>query len=109
VLTYYAVYREEAGTGPPAGLIVLEQRTGDALMWNHQTGAWRYDPALAIRWLDDPENWDRFKTISRAEAEQVTMVVTRATEALPDEDTIRWLFQTRGNPPNSSDPSDPPE
>jgi hypothetical protein len=106
MLSYYALYREEAGKGPPAGIIVMDERTGDALMWSHRAGAWRYDPDLAVRWLDDPDNWDRFKPVDRAEAEIVTMVVTRAQEALPDEDTIGWLFQRQGRPPASSDLSD---
>jgi hypothetical protein len=106
MLSYYALYREEAGKGPPGGIIITDERTGDALLWSHRERAWSYDPDLVDRWLGDPDNWDRFKPVNRAEAEIVTMVVTRAQEALPDEDTIRWLFTWKGRPPTSPDLSD---
>jgi hypothetical protein len=111
MISYYAVYEQEVGEGPPRGIIITDERTGDAIVWNHQTKAWRYDPELAGRWMDDPDNWDRYKPVDRAEAEIVTMVVTRAQEALPDEDTIGWLFRTKGRPssyPDLSDQSSPP-
>jgi hypothetical protein len=85
VISYYALFDEEKDVGPAVGLFILEERTGDAL--------------LVIRVLDKPRNWRRFKAVDRAEAEIRVMEVTRASlTPLPDEDMIRWMFQSKGAP-----------
>ena len=98
MLAYYVLYKVEISQGPPAGIIVLETRHGDAMLWNHLAKAWQYDPATAQRILANPENMDRYQNVDRATAEQVTLVVTKGHAPLPDETTIRWIFDRKGIP-----------
>jgi hypothetical protein len=106
MLSYYAIYKHdttEHPTEPPTGIAFLDNGTGDGMIWDHMQKAWVYDPGLIIRFLDDYRNQDRFKTVDRATAEAVTLEVTGGKEGLPDEETIRWIFQWKGNPPQSDD------
>lgn len=102
MLSYYAIYENDT-TERPRGIFLLDNRTGDGMLWNHMNKAWRYDPGLIIQFLDDYRNQERFKTVDRATAEEVTLEVTGGKEALPDEETINWIFQWKGNPPQSED------
>jgi hypothetical protein len=52
----------------------------------------------------DPKNRNRIKNASRAEADDAAWVVSSGNERLPDEDTIRWIFQWKGQPPDSDVP-----
>lgn len=106
MIAYYSLYQREAGVGPPEGLLVLETETGDGLYWDHRAQAWRYDRALVARTVFDWKNEDRIDPVGRADAEQVAMVVTGAAEPLPDEDTIRWIFQWQGEPPRGESQAD---
>lgn len=98
MLIYYALYRDTAGQGPPVGIFILEEQTGDALLWSHRATAWRRDAELVERVLGDSENWDRIERVSRDAAEHVTMMVTRTEFALPDEETLRWLMRKGDRP-----------
>jgi hypothetical protein len=102
MLSYYAIYdhdtRERA-----RGIALLDNRTGDGMIWDHLQKAWVYNPELIVRFLDDHRNWDRVEEIGREKAEEVTLQVTEGKEALPDEETIGWIFQWKGKPPQSED------
>lgn len=97
-LTYYLLYTRSIADRAPASVVLLEPTTSDALLWNLREKAWVYDPPSAQQILFDQANWDRFREVDRAEAEAVTPGITGG-EPLPDEETIRWLFQWKGEPP----------
>jgi hypothetical protein len=61
-----------------------------------------YDPALVVRFLDDYRHFDEYRTVDRETAERATPQITGG-ENLPDEETIAWIFQWRGSPPQSED------
>ena len=106
MLSYYAIYKKDASEPPPRGIFIQDARTGDALLWNHRSKAWLYDPDLVERFLDDFRNWDRVEQVDRATAERITVQITEhegISEPLPDEDTIYWAFQWKGAPPQSED------
>jgi hypothetical protein len=72
-----------------------------AMHWNHVQSAWVYDPDGNAAVLgDDDEYGERIREIERGEAERVTPGITGG-EGLPDEDTIRWVFQWKGAPPQA--------
>jgi hypothetical protein len=98
-LVYYLLYKTTVSQPPPTGIVILESRTTDALVWDHLDKAWVYDPELAHEAVFGFENWEKFRAVSRAEAEEATPGITE-TEPLPDEDTIRWLFHWKGEPPD---------
>ncbi len=101
MLSYYAIYRTSTSE-PPVGIFAMETAQGHALIWDHEERAWAYDPALAVRFLDDPRNWDAYRTVDRETAEQMTPEITGG-ENLPDEESIRWVFQWKGDPPQNDD------
>ncbi|MFC7547927.1 hypothetical protein [Plantactinospora sp. GCM10030261] len=100
--SYYVLYWDEVGSGPPAGVIARDPRTGDALIWSHIQQAWQYAPRTAIEFLNDYRNLDRYEPIDRETAERVALSIT-GTEPLPDEDDIEWIFSWKGAPPQSED------
>jgi len=51
-----------------------------------------------VRFLDDDRNDARQQSIDRATAERITPGITGGEE-LPDEETIGWMFQWQGRPP----------
>ncbi|WP_327042710.1 hypothetical protein OG400_11375 [Micromonospora ureilytica] len=93
-MSYYVIYRIDEQSGP-AGLFVMDAGPGQAILWDHRARAWAYDPRLVVRFLDDYRNADRYKNVSRADAEAVVEVVTGG-EALPDESSIRAMFERGG-------------
>jgi hypothetical protein len=97
-LAYYALYRSCAADPEASGVVVLETETPDALLWDHTQKAWVYNPGAAHRILFKRKNSERIRSVSRAEAEGVTPGITGG-ELLPDEETIRWLFRWKGEPP----------
>ena len=101
MFSYYAIYniRDKA---QPAGLFVMDVGAGHALLWDHKAKAWSYNPALVVRFLDDDRNEDRWASVNRSSAEGIALRVTEG-EALPDEETIAWIFQWEGRPPQGSD------
>lgn len=101
MLEYFATYRNGT-TQPPTGIIVAEAAQGDFLIWDHRARAWVYDPALAVRYLDDHRNLDKYQNVDRETAERIVPGITGG-EKLPDEDSIRWVFQWKGAPPQRDD------
>jgi hypothetical protein len=101
MLTYYIIYKSETDR-TPAGIIVRGRGGVDALIWNHRLGAWQYNPRTAVDFLGNDENWDSYEAVPREVAERVAPQVTGGEE-LPDEDTIRWIFQWKGEPPQRED------
>jgi hypothetical protein len=99
MLTYFVIYKPDLN-GVPVGIVVRGQGGEDALMWNHRAGAWTYDPSTAGRFLGNEENWDRFQPVDRDTAALATPQVTGGQE-LPDEESIRWIFQWKGEPPQT--------
>lgn len=97
-LAYHAIYREQAGVGPPVGLMVADPRTGDGLIWNHRLRGWQYNPGAVARKTLALEQ-DDVSPVDRAEAERVALKITKGLEVLPDEETIRWIFGWKGEPP----------
>jgi hypothetical protein len=95
------LYKTDAKEAP-AGIAVMEVAEGHALLWSHREKAWAYNPGRVVRFLDDYRNSGRFETVDRETAERVTPQITGG-EKLPDEDTIAWVFQWRGEPPQSDD------
>ncbi|MEW2143937.1 hypothetical protein AB0869_14100 [Micromonospora vinacea] len=90
-MTYYVIYRNDERVGGPAGLFVMDVGAGNAILWDHRSGHWAFDPALVVRFVNDYRNVDRFETVDRATAERVAEAVSGGT-ALPDEDDIRAMF-----------------
>ncbi|MET8356436.1 hypothetical protein [Micromonospora sp. NPDC005171] len=90
-MTYYVIYRNDERVGGPAGLFVMDVGTGNAILWDHRSGHWAFDPALVVRFVNDYRNVDRFETVDRATAERVAETVSGGI-ALPDEDDIRAMF-----------------
>jgi hypothetical protein len=101
MFTYYVLYRDDRRT-TAVGLFVTEDSQAHAMLWDHRAKAWAYDPALVVRVLDDYRNYDRYKTVDRETAERVAPQITGG-ESLPDEETIAWIFQWEGNPPQSEE------
>ncbi|WP_330439831.1 hypothetical protein OHB44_05860 [Micromonospora sp. NBC_00821] len=93
-MSYYVIYRIDEQSGP-AGLFVMDAGPGQAILWDHRSRAWAYDPGLVVRFLDDYRNADRYKNVSRADAEAVVEAVTGG-ETLPDESSIRAMFKRGG-------------
>jgi hypothetical protein len=90
-LTYYVIYRNDERAGGPAGLFVMDVGEGKAILWDHRSGGWAFDPALVVRFVNDYRNADRYETVDRATAERVAETVSGGA-ALPDEEGIRALF-----------------
>jgi hypothetical protein len=95
--SYYAVYNKR-DRDQVAGLFVMDVRAGHGLLWDHRLKAWSYNPELVLRFLDDDRNDDRWDSVDRAIAERIAPSITGGEE-LPDEETIAWVFQWRGRPP----------
>jgi hypothetical protein len=102
MLTYYAIYGFKTDQ-PPRGIFVMDWNTEDGLAWNHMSKAWQYDPVGMTEFLFDERNYDRVQKIDRATAERITLDITRGREPLPSEETIYWIFQWKGEPPQSGD------
>jgi hypothetical protein len=102
MFTYYVIYPDDR-TKQPVGLFVTEDSQGHAMLWDHRAKAWVYDPALVVRFLDDYQHIDEYETVDRETAERATPQITGG-EQLPDEETIAWIFQWEGNPPQTEDP-----
>src|SRR5262245_28413847 len=105
MLSYYALYQPNATD--PSGIMVTGYRAADgspgerpwhAMRWSHRQQAWVYDPAGASRMLADHDSDDRVRLVDRETAVRLAPTVTGG-EKLPDEDTILWIFQHRGTPP----------
>lgn len=92
MLSYYVIYRTDE-QGEPAGLFVMDAGHGQAVLWDHRARAWAYDPGLVVRFLDDYRNFDRYRNVSRAEAEAVAETVTGG-EKLPAEGELRAMFES---------------
>ncbi|MFI5485764.1 hypothetical protein [Micromonospora echinaurantiaca] len=90
MLTYYVVYRTEAKT-EPAGIFVMDVATGAAVLWNHRSRGWSYDPALVVRFLDDPRNVDRYEVVDLVTLQGLTETVTGSP--LPDERALRTMLE----------------
>ncbi|MFC7758193.1 hypothetical protein ACFQY4_09415 [Catellatospora bangladeshensis] len=89
---------------PAEGIFVV--RSNDpayAMYWDKVQKAWIFDPVSIERFRFKAENIDRYDRITRAEAEALMLVNTEGTEALPDEETILWIFQWKGEPPQDDD------
>lgn len=115
-MDYYALYDHDNGWErgePPVGIIVelCDGLTSEgacveyhAMHWDHGSKAWVYDPEGNAEILADVDTFaERQRSVERDEAELITPAITGGEE-LPDEDTIRWIFQWRGDPPQAPDP-----
>ncbi|HEX6686362.1 MAG TPA: hypothetical protein VF062_26560 [Candidatus Limnocylindrales bacterium] len=107
------IYKHDAGWAKgesPTGIIVVHRVYAPdwssmeyhAMHWNHDQQAWVYSPAICADWLSDEDNDERRLDMPRAEAERLTLTITGGEE-LPDEDTILWIFQWKGEPPQAED------
>ena len=101
-LFYYVIFRS-AKDHTPAGIVVqgVDGLEGHGLIWSHRAGAWRYDPILSDEAVGGSD-WETTDLVSREEAERATPTATGG-QALPDEDTIWWIFQWKGDPPQNQD------
>jgi len=112
-LVYYAIYEFdfdwEKGR-PPVGIIVSHRVHAPdrnsvvyhAMHWDHEQLGWVYAPDRCSYFLNSDDNLDRQLVVERAEAERITPAITGGEE-LPDEDTILWIFQWKGEPPQAED------
>ena len=112
-MDYYALYEFdfdwEKGR-PPVGIIVSHSVHAPdrsslvyhAMHWDHQEMGWVYAPERCSSFLGRDDNLERQRAIERAEAERITPAITGGEE-LPDEDTILWIFQWKGEPPQAED------
>lgn len=90
-MTYYVIYRNDEKEGGPAGLFVADVGTGNAILWDHRSGGWAFDPDLVARFVNDYRNGDRFEAVNRSTAESVAEAITGGSPLL-DEDGIRAMF-----------------
>ena len=100
MLAYYVLYRTDEKTRP-TGIFVMGSG-GHALIWDHRQKAWSYNPSLVVRIVDDYRNFDRYETVDRETVERIAPQVTGG-EQVPDEESIHWVFQWEGNPPQNED------
>ncbi|MEV1146362.1 hypothetical protein [Micromonospora sp. NPDC049799] len=91
MLTYYVIYRNDEKNSP-RGLFIMDTRRGGALLWDHRQGAWSYDPALVVRFLDDYRNLDRYVSVPRSDAEGVVGEITGG-EHLPEENALESMIE----------------
>jgi hypothetical protein len=111
MLSYYEIYQlgtTSSSGQSPAGIIVMDGKTGDAIRWIRLIKDWVYDPTGIVRFLDEPMNWDRIEPIDRAAAERLTLEITErdgVRQDLPSEEEIRAMFAAWTAPPES--PPDP--
>ncbi len=104
MINYYQTYVRDARDGQPRGIFVVRANDpADAMFWNKVQKAWIFDPQSIAAFRFKAENIDRYDRISRAEAEALMLEITKGTEALPDEETILWIFQWKGAPPQDDD------
>ncbi|MFD6562779.1 hypothetical protein [Micromonospora profundi] len=68
-----------------------------AILWDHRSRDWVFDPGLVMRFINDHRNVDRFETVDRPTAESVAETVTGGTR-LPGEDAIRAMFAAGAQP-----------
>lgn len=116
-MEYWALYSNDLGweTGEaPVGIIVVQRIHAPdwssmeyhAMHWSHRQKAWVYDPEGNGRIIGDVDEYgERRRSVTRIEAEQITPAITKG-ERLPDEDTIQWIFQWKGAPPQFEDTPD---
>jgi hypothetical protein len=111
-IEYIALYRNYSGWEKgedPVGIVVeqkiyapdMESMEYHSMHWSHFQEGWVYDPQGDAKLLAEIDE-DTFREIEREEAERVTPGITGG-EGLPDEDTIRWIFQWKGAPPQAED------
>lgn len=111
-IEYTAIYTNYLGWergDEPVGIVVVQKihapdwssMVYHAMHWSHYQQGWVYDPTGNSRYLAE-EDEDRLRNIEREEAERVTPGITGG-EGLPDEDTVRWIFQWKGAPPQAED------
>jgi hypothetical protein len=111
-IEYNAIYSNALGWErgeDPVGIVVVEKIYAPdwksleyhAMHWDYPQQGWVYDPEGNAQYLSEVEE-DRLRQIARDEAERVTPGIT-GREGLPDEDTIRWIFQWKGEPPQAED------
>ncbi|MEO3780318.1 hypothetical protein ABGB16_26580 [Micromonospora sp. B11E3] len=91
-MTYYAVYRNADKSEPAAGIFIMDVAHGHALVWNHRSGAWLYDPGAALRFLDDYRNFDRYEEVEEGAARLLAERITGG--AMPGEDHVRARFES---------------
>ena len=104
MINYYQTYVRDERDGLPRGIFVV--RSNDpayAMYWDKVQKAWIFDPVSIERFRFKAENIDRYDRITRAEAEALMLENTEGTEALPDEETILWIFQWKGAPPQNEE------
>jgi hypothetical protein len=112
-LDYYAIYEFEFDWEkgkPPVGIIVSQRihapdwssLTYHAMHWSHPERAWVYAPDRCSDFLGRNDNQERQRPVERGEAERITPAITGGEE-LPDEETIEWIFQWKGQPPRAED------
>src|SRR5688572_25199648 len=111
-IEYNAIYGNNLGWErgeAPAGIVVvekiyapgLESMEYHAMHWDHFQQGWVYDPDGNSRFMAEADE-DQIHRVQREEAERVTPGITGG-EGLPDEETIRWIFQWKGAPPQAED------
>src|SRR5262245_17883710 len=71
--SYYAIYKTEDRSPPPAGLIARESSTGPERLgiWSHRDRGWRFRPEMAAPYLYDDREMDRVLQVDRTTAEEV--------------------------------------
>ncbi|WP_146604001.1 hypothetical protein [Micromonospora deserti] len=67
-----------------------------AILWNHRTGNWSYNPSLVVRFLDDYRNIDRYEEVERSVIEGLVEQITGG-RPLPDEGVIRRMLEKGTN------------
>ncbi|MGA5306691.1 hypothetical protein [Micromonospora taraxaci] len=95
-MTYYVIYRNDEREGGPAGLFVADVGAGKAILWDHRSGGWAFNPALVARFVNDHRNVDRFETVDRLTAERLAEAITGGSPLL-DEEAIRAMFPSDFN------------
>lgn len=101
-LSYYVIYRS-ATDHTPAGIVVrgVDGTEIHGMVWSHREKGWLYDVTLSGEAVNQ-RDWDELARVTREEAERVTPTVTGG-EQLPDDETIWWIFQWKGDPPQNRD------
>jgi hypothetical protein len=100
-MNYCAIFEKRVEIGRPRGLFVVDMVNNHYVLWDHRAKGWVYDGAIVLRFLENPDNIDRFELVSRERAVEIAPSITG--ESLPDEDTFQWIFQCKGRPPQGDD------
>src|SRR5262245_23254274 len=101
MLAYYTIHDTAAPQDPAKGICVLETSSGEAVLYNHRTQAWEYNPELVNSLVFDLRRPGLAREVDRATAEQVAARLA-PHNPLPAAENIQELLARKETPPGPS-------